>query len=919
MSSKDFGPRIKAHVIFCSGEDELFPASSICIHSLQSPGWQTPKLCEYPQTIIFRLEGLVELHHVRVLAHESKIPSKIEMFVADITAEQEAAQTFPTIENAAFRRLGYMAFSNNESSRFGSRELKTVNLKNKAVLVKFNIMRCHLNEINQFNQAGIVAVDFHGVVITPLNPPPEEADTVAKLMEDGDNVPIHQLVPQKKLDVSPQQQPDPAAPQQTAPAANDAESEQYDQITAKRIKDLTLHKARAVSEEDYDLAKALKEQIDILKSVGVQIAELEKRKKDAVDAEDYDLAKALKKQIEDLRNTASRRHPPVSNPNQRSCDPGPEEAPLPPPRNEPPAPSQPATTQPQETAPEAAPEAKPPPPTETAEAPPKPKPAPKPRAAPMPANYDDRPAVAATPANLDEMITRGDTGGIVATAKPQPKGKPAVVASEAMQPWEKKFNDVIVKLSGDQAPAEAMAAPKLTEFKEYVSTCGAYCCACLFCKRWQLREAALRAIVSKEGFAALTDSVRPPSQSNANAVINCLLMYLGAKGFGVEDPISNVYFAVCDTLKSIICEELPGSSLQQVAGPLFNTLPALMLKAGDSNQRVREHSDTVLMLIAMSALGSERVAAAALAEPESGSKKPMNPRVHVARITVTQLLLEKCGLNRKDVRTGLSAEAIVTKLVLPCLSHSSQEVRDGAINLIVALHKTTPAAIIEKFLSDIKPAQKQLIMDRLQEEGGGAAAPKEVEMHSSSFSVERGANHPVLEAAREAAKPPAKKTTGKAAPAPGQDAPAANKNAQHRAVVQDESKTCQFCGKYDERFNDHLLDLHYVRTCPMLVPCPLCGQITEIALLQEHLVKECDRRALVRQCPICYEAVRAEDYDAHVAAKACIPFSQEYAVCPLCHMKLPPGDEGWESHFLQSPGCRNNPRRWDGGAGEEFQ
>ena len=200
--------------------------------------------------------------------------------------------------------------------------------------------------------------------------------------------------------------------------------------------------------------------------------------------------------------------------------------------------------------------------------------------------------------------------------------------------------------------------------------------------------------------------------------------------------------------------------------------------------------------------------------------------------------------------------------------------------------------------------------------------------------MEKGGHHPVLEAARQAkpaagnaaakqpaaAKPAAEKQQQQAAaPAAAAAEPSSSKAQAERDAKEREAQTCQFCGKYDRRYNDAILDAHFAKSCPLLCPCPLCGQITEIPTLQQHLISECNRATAVKQCPTCREAVPVAELDEHVAAGACIPFSASYHVCPLCHVKLAPTDQGWDDHLLKAPGCPNNPRRYDGGAGEEFK
>lgn len=48
------------------------------------------------------------------------------------------------------------------------------------------------------------------------------------------------------------------------------------------IKELELKKKRAVENEDYDLAKDIKDEIDRLKSISIQISSLEERKQEAI-------------------------------------------------------------------------------------------------------------------------------------------------------------------------------------------------------------------------------------------------------------------------------------------------------------------------------------------------------------------------------------------------------------------------------------------------------------------------------------------------------------------------------------------------------------------------------------------------------------------------------------------------------------
>jgi centrosomal protein CEP104 len=961
-------PKLSFYIVHCSGEDESFPVRELAKRTSQTRGWQTPKMCEYPQEIVFRFEGEVELSALRIMSHESKIASRIYIYIAGPTDENRRSGTFgdPPLDDSQFQRLGFMGFTTNEVSNFNARELKTVHMRHRACYLKLSIKKHHPNQLNPFNQVGIIGVSFHGQLLQRYQPPPPLRLT-AQQASDAQSGNAHELpVVQQEIEVTANDEGDlplsalvpgmqnpaptgsgPVASAAAANAEDEADSTGFDPTTRRMIKELTLHKARAVEEEDYDLAKVLKQRIQDLTELGTELAQLEASKKEAVMSEDYDTAKMLKLKIDGLR--------------ARAANPQAVQQPPPPP---PPAQvyHQPAYSQQgrqeqhhhadSSNADAGHGSAPPPEPHHQhheAEQDQAPKRQPAQRA--QAGNFDERPAMAQNPKTLDELIEQGETGGIVVASKPAPKGKSAPPMEPTSLPtWENKMSTLVTQIAGGD-PAETLVGQKLAEYKDYVNAFGGYVTACLFSKRWQLRDGALKAIVSPEGFGTLTSGNR--SGGNPTNVVGTLLQYLNAKGYGLQDAIGNVFFTSADVLRKVVCEEIsPDVPLSSVTATVTLLLPELLLKAGDNNPRMREQSSAVLMMIgANHAVGYAPVSAAALNEPESGGagKKPLSHRVPLARIHIVTSILEKAGLNRKESRSGLTSEGIMTKLVIPNLSHASNEVREAAMNLVVTLHQYTTPSALASYISEMKPQQQQYIQEKLEDGGaeagsggGGAAAaparsgpspkksrppPKDddKEMMSSSQSVDKNAGkvHPMLQAARDAKggggggggpAPPAKGAGKKKTPPAGGKASAPKPAAVSK---EDEAKTCQFCGKYDARFTEHTMDIHYVRTCPMLCPCPLCGEVTEISTLQEHLVKECKRKNMVRKCPICHEAVRAEDLDPHVAANDCIPANPaEYSVCPLCHMKLSPGDEGWEQHLLKAPGCQNNPRRFDGG--DEF-
>jgi centrosomal protein CEP104 len=122
---------------------------------------------------------------------------------------------------------------------------------------------------------------------------------------------------------------------------------------------------------------------------------------------------------------------------------------------------------------------------------------------------------------------------------------------------------------------------------------------------------------------------------------------------------------------------------------------------------------------------------------------------------------------------------------------------------------------------------------------------------------------------------------------------------------------CDFCGRFDKKFeNEDYRDLHLYNVCPMIMICEGCAQAVEINTFTAHQVGECKNSKYFKKCPRCKEAVHQSNYKVHVEKKECIPFKPPAGAnrCPLCHLDIDPGKEGWKSHLVTT-GCENNPRK----------
>ena len=109
--------------------------------------------CEFPQEIGLQFnDGVVNISQVQLLSHQSKISTRIELFMG------VGSDYF----NCQFSRLGYLSLDSNERSSFKARELKSVYLKARGSFLKLLFHKSHVNTLNLYNQVGLIAINVLG-------------------------------------------------------------------------------------------------------------------------------------------------------------------------------------------------------------------------------------------------------------------------------------------------------------------------------------------------------------------------------------------------------------------------------------------------------------------------------------------------------------------------------------------------------------------------------------------------------------------------------------------------------------------------------------------------------------------------------------------------------------------------------------
>jgi hypothetical protein len=314
---------------------------------------------------------------------------------------------------------------------------------------------------------------------------------------------------------------------------------------------------------------------------------------------------------------------------------------------------------------------------------------------PPPANYDEQPAAV--------------------TSTPNAAGAFDV---ESFAEWERDVYFAIQDEASKEGPTEAPAEPLEANegMTDYISNFGQYTTACLFSKRWRLRDAAMRVVTQFLG-----TYYRHAIPVNA---ANAMIRYLDTKGHGLLDPILQAFMTACEFLTRLVEGRIQDVDLAAVQVHVQGLLPRLLLRACDTSNKSREEAIIVIFVLANSPIGPDRIAAAALADPVDQDKRRMNTqnhRTYMSRLLVMQQLMTSHGVDKT-----ISVDALMNKLLLLCLNHQNNEVRDLAVAVTGCIDAAKGQEVM-KYLSMVKnPATRSVIEDKLAfpaDEDGAAAAP----------------------------------------------------------------------------------------------------------------------------------------------------------------------------------------------------
>ena len=227
----------------------------------ESKGWFSSRYCYYPQSIYIQFPYPVHLSQINLCMHEKMIPEKIQFFsYLPDNVNGFNINSINNYQDLNYNNFGFIKLEDNLKNDFKFREYRKIYVNTNALIIRLDFDKNYYNKFNIYQQVGLISAEFLGSRIKGLP-----------------NYYNEQL-------------------------NNNFINEDIDPIALEKFNFFNDKLNKAMKEEKYSECKQLKDIIDQIRGLGIEIARLNKNKLNAVYIEDFDTAQELKLKVQNLRN-----------------------------------------------------------------------------------------------------------------------------------------------------------------------------------------------------------------------------------------------------------------------------------------------------------------------------------------------------------------------------------------------------------------------------------------------------------------------------------------------------------------------------------------------------------------------------------------------------------------------------------------
>ncbi|ORX61854.1 hypothetical protein DM01DRAFT_1331327 [Hesseltinella vesiculosa] len=881
-------------VNFNPGNQDAFNEQELA--NVKIKGWQTPKCPTYPQDLIIHLTcGPARIGKIQLLSHHYKIATKIDVYIG-ILKEPTEDMSLPSDDDEddtliEFTRLGYVCFDSNARAQFRARELKSIKINADGEYIRLVVRQCHQNRLNTYNQVGLLALNVLGQAFSLGQSHGHQLPTSL----DGSSMLSSST---RRTSVS-----------STHSLSHGMSAASVVEMELQHWTSALVHAEElAVQDEAYGKAKTYKSISDKLAQFTKILIDLEQSKRLAVDTKDYDEAEKIKQDISEIKLTAESilktAHIRVNGDGMvEEIQPSQEESEA--------TPSTALETdrmyeetiakwtnfdvssndQPEMSSSRELEEIL------------------------MPPNlmsYDQPMALSASVSAKLEKKKHHDPSSLTQLDEAEDELLELVVTEEEQQPEEPVDPDLV---------PEAIMEEERGMYHDALALFGEEPVAFVLSIKIKCRERGLRLVQQKIDHAY--------HQAPKTKADMWLAQFVHADALDTDDPAACFVSAVLMLLQEAIMDSrealvLLTIQLWQQLNDLYvdNQVSAkecwewtrrafngLLKRTGDANLTIRSHAVDLVLLLAHThaSPASFNLVPLFISKPE---RLIHAHKEAVARIDLVHRVLKELKCKPQGIVDPEECVAFAKAYS----QHSHDEVKKQAIQLLVTLatdmdHKRLNAMLDKDLQMQLQTAlggskthlvsNKDEAMAELR-----AMSVKQVTKRSEFNNTKRRADAQKSTASAATKKRVTATTSTRAAATKSTRAP----QQQPEPAASKEDSVCIFCDEQNDTFNEKTLISHYYKTCPALTTCSMCQTIVEVSSLQSHMLTDCEKRHLLKQCTRCKQAIPVEQWLQHTLKNTCQAYTNDTR-CPLCQTVIQPAnDQGWRRHLLSGQGCPKNTR-----------
>ncbi|GLV36429.1 uncharacterized protein CBL_08920 [Carabus blaptoides fortunei] len=903
--------KIKFTAVYATSEDSKHCLSELNTHGPTVKGWQSERNSAYPQEIILQLDRRAKLSKIQVLVHQYLISEKMELWV---NSDDDISSA---IGNLQWEYLGYITLSDNQSTGFKSRELKSVSVPGCIVShIKIILNKNHLNAYNTHNQVSLIAINTIG---TDAHDDDGCDEPESKFTDETVNSFLND-------------------PEYSSPYDDLAFEMYVDMEVADIIREMEIKKHQAVKSERFEYARKLKQAMESLRSSGERLSKYELEKRHAIEVEDYDRARQKKTQMEDYRkqiytqlsveqlletNGVSdkndecseqeiKHHVEFSPPSMLKVPKTKERAISP----------NASQTHPTSVSPVHHPRPKSP-------------------------NIDSN----GSPTNNSGNHQR--TGSF----RRRNKSAGAIVKS-SYEAYEERTLPALRHSQTNEFLRECQLEPDIKTISKLTDR--------------EKKQAALPILVfgtdlvekfyskqysdKEEGLNRLRDELRAYDASSLHTPNKTARAAIFLLHRSLRDKVFSVYSLANEVIRLFFVEFVPTRVSQaEVARSVDRLLPELLTKSGDQAARIHHMAvHTILTMADCRSVRELHQIPVHLSRPVSSST---HPRLALSRMEMVEQLIINHGIST-DKQSGLTCRTL-SEFGVSGLHHPAEAVRKVAERVLVHVYKVNPRLVRKQLPPDDDITRRNLLYRQLFHEfdkidiqrkkailernrliqqfsvtsNQDCISPEPVvcqpvnctedklntscsptppqiitsngdqnDTHSNDDTQNENGKIPIIVNIQNGQSDKNNSDPNSSSSVSGISSPSSVCQQEN----EESARKCIFCLSQNVGGTDAALNVHYWRWCPMLTRCTECSQVIEIATLNEHLLSECDKRTEFTQCATCSVAVELSKYDLHVTS--CEEVPEGHLKCPLCHDNFEEGDGCWRNHLMVEGGCAKSCR-----------